>query len=189
MGNQLHKSFPDFGVSFLLQNGEGLTLKGRSARSFPNPVPEGTRLPQWALLDVTVRYYPLYLRHELTTHASLRIVGAPTNRGPLVVGIIHSAFRGQLQTCIFSHSRDTCWSARRPLELLYPARRCYAEYLPYVHRFPGLEGKEFKYGSHRGGHRCRSSGSRRCCSWIFLPATAAHQAAVCRGAFLVRRGR
>ena len=31
-----------------------LTLR-QLTHSFPNPVPAGTRVPQWALLDVTVR--------------------------------------------------------------------------------------------------------------------------------------
>jgi hypothetical protein len=32
-----------------------LALAGQFASRFPNPIPSGTRLPQWALLDVTVR--------------------------------------------------------------------------------------------------------------------------------------
>ena len=27
------------------------------AHSFPNPIPDGTRVPHWALLDITVRLY------------------------------------------------------------------------------------------------------------------------------------
>ena len=99
MGNQLHKNFPSFEVSSLQNKRlEGLTLTGKSADSFPNPVPDGTGVPQWALLDVTVRYYLLYIRYELTAHFSLRIAGTPPNRSPLVVGIHHFAFHGQLQT-------------------------------------------------------------------------------------------
>ena len=69
-------------------------MTGILVHSFPNPVPDGTSVPQWALLDVTVRYYPSYIQHELTqaAHPSFRIVGAPTIRGPLVVRIIHFVF-------------------------------------------------------------------------------------------------
>ena len=69
-----------------------MALIGKSAHSFPNPVPAGTYVPQWSLLDVSVRYYLQYIRHKLMAHTSLRIVGTLTNRTPLVVRIIHSAF-------------------------------------------------------------------------------------------------
>ena len=39
---------------FLLESIRCLTLM--LARRFPNPVPSGTRVPGWALLDVTVRF-------------------------------------------------------------------------------------------------------------------------------------
>ena len=36
-------------------------IDGQLAHSFPNPVPAGTSVPAWALLDVTVRcYYVLF---------------------------------------------------------------------------------------------------------------------------------
>jgi hypothetical protein len=40
------------------------------AHSFPNPVPAGTRVPQWALLDVTVRCRVncFFFPDVLTTH-------------------------------------------------------------------------------------------------------------------------
>ena len=34
--------------------------KGQMALRFPNPVPSGTRVPHWALLDVTVRCYVMF---------------------------------------------------------------------------------------------------------------------------------
>jgi len=42
------------------------------ARSFPNPVPDGTRVPAWPLVDVTARQY-FVLRKR--THGQFQIVG------------------------------------------------------------------------------------------------------------------
>jgi len=71
-----------------------MALTRRSALSFPNPVPAGTRVPQWALIDVTVRSRVIYhpMRIVLTAHLSLRTTGTPTSLRPSVVGI---------HTCLF----------------------------------------------------------------------------------------
>ena len=37
------------------------------ARRFPNPIPLGTRVPQWALLDVTVRCYVFFFDGNILT--------------------------------------------------------------------------------------------------------------------------
>ena len=40
------------------------------ARRFPHPIPSGTRVPQWALIDITVRCYvflQLKCIHNFTT--------------------------------------------------------------------------------------------------------------------------
>jgi hypothetical protein len=59
-----------------------MALTRRLALSFPNPVPAGTRVPKWALIDVTVRSHVIYhpVRIVLTAHLSLRTTGTPTSR-------------------------------------------------------------------------------------------------------------
>jgi hypothetical protein len=58
------------------------------ARRFPNPIPLGTRVPQWALLDVTVRCYVFFSMATYLQHSSLGIIGIPISRKPLAVGIL-----------------------------------------------------------------------------------------------------
>src|SRR5579863_420472 len=71
-----------------------MALTRRLALSFPNAVPAGTRVPQWALLDVTVRShvinYPTLI--VLTAHLSSRTTGTSTSRWPSAVGIHLSVF-------------------------------------------------------------------------------------------------
>jgi hypothetical protein len=62
---------------------------------FPNPIPSGTRVPQWALLDVTVRCYVLFDGNVLTVPSSLRTTGIPISRMPSVVGILSLFFTCQ----------------------------------------------------------------------------------------------
>ena len=68
-----------------------MALTRRSALSFPNPVPAGTRVPQWALIDVTVRSHDIYrpMRVVLTAHFSLRTTGTPTSLRPSAVRNSH----------------------------------------------------------------------------------------------------
>ena len=67
MGIQLHDGFAAFDVSFPCRGKkkyyfEEIRIDGCDRpRSFPNPVPSGTRVPQWALRDVTVSSYRIYL--------------------------------------------------------------------------------------------------------------------------------
>ena len=58
------------------------------ARRFPNPVPSGIRVPQWALIDVTVRFQLLLLYTFITAkkkNCRKRTNGTPTNHIPSVV--------------------------------------------------------------------------------------------------------
>jgi len=63
MGIQLHQGFAPFDVSFSVaaRAFEGFGIDGVMGHSFPNAVPSGTRVPQWALRDVTVSCYCTYL--------------------------------------------------------------------------------------------------------------------------------
>ena len=57
MDGQLHKDSASLIVSCLWEQiirCPRLTLE--LTRRFPNPIPSGIHVPQWALLDVTVRY-------------------------------------------------------------------------------------------------------------------------------------
>jgi hypothetical protein len=45
---------------------------------FPNPIPSGTRVPQWALIDVTVRFYVYFNYNVFTVPSSLRTSGTLT---------------------------------------------------------------------------------------------------------------
>jgi hypothetical protein len=58
------------------------------SRRFPNPVPHGTRVPYWALIDVTVRKQVFFFGNVLTTKSRLRILGTLSNRILSVVRII-----------------------------------------------------------------------------------------------------
>jgi len=55
-------------------------------------VPVGTSVPLWALLDVTVRYFLFFSRHEPTAHTSWGILGTSHRRVPSVVGVPFSVF-------------------------------------------------------------------------------------------------
>jgi hypothetical protein len=59
---QLHKDTTSLEVSFPLRPRiYRIALTRQLAHSFPNPVPAGTYVPAWALLDVTVRCYYVIL--------------------------------------------------------------------------------------------------------------------------------
>jgi hypothetical protein len=59
---QLHTDTTSLEVSFPLRpRTYRIALTGQLAHSFPNPVPAGTLVPAWALLDVTVRCYYVLL--------------------------------------------------------------------------------------------------------------------------------
>jgi hypothetical protein len=57
------------------------TDEEQMACRFPNPVPLGTRVPQWALLDITVRCYVFFNGNIFTTPStgSLRTIGTQTS--------------------------------------------------------------------------------------------------------------
>ena len=57
------------------------TDKGQTTHSFPNPIPSGTRVPKWALLDITVRCYVFFDGNMFTEppSGSLRIIGTLTS--------------------------------------------------------------------------------------------------------------
>jgi len=57
------------------------------SRRFPNPVPYGTRVPYWALIDVTVRKQVFFFGNVLTTKSRLRILGTLSYRILSVVRI------------------------------------------------------------------------------------------------------
>ena len=62
------------------------------ALRFPNPVPAGTRVPQWALLDVTVRCYVMFDGNVLTVPSRPKTTGIPTSHMPSAVGFIFRVF-------------------------------------------------------------------------------------------------
>ena len=62
------------------------TDEGGITCSFPNPIPSGTRVPQWALIDVTVRCNVYFYDIVFTTSSSLRTLGTRT-------GLLQSAVR------------------------------------------------------------------------------------------------
>lgn len=107
---QLHKYYASFDVSSRCGNDskfEVLALTGKSAHSFPNPVPVETRVPQWALLDVTVRcHLPFPTSHILMTQVSLRIIGTPASRRSSVVGIFLLAILRRFHTCVFLGNQE-----------------------------------------------------------------------------------
>jgi hypothetical protein len=49
--------------------------EGQMACRFPNPIPSGTRVPRWALLDVTVRCSVLFNRNVFTVPSRPRTIG------------------------------------------------------------------------------------------------------------------
>ena len=59
---------------------------------FPNAIPSGTRVPQWALLDVTVRCYVFFFSVATYSQRSrLVTIGIPISQLPLVVRIFSSS--------------------------------------------------------------------------------------------------
>ena len=69
---------PSSWVSDVVENLLRLTLT--LSQRFPNPIPTGTRVPQWALLDVTVRRYNFFSANVLTARLGLRTIGTSINR-------------------------------------------------------------------------------------------------------------
>ena len=61
---------------------------------FPNPIPSGTRVPQWALIDITVRCYVPFNGKVFTAPSSLRTFGTQT-------GLLQSVVR--TLSLFFSH--------------------------------------------------------------------------------------
>ena len=59
---------------------------------FPNPIPSGTRVPQWALIDITVRCYAFLNGTVFTASSSLRTIGTQTSLMQLVVRILSPSF-------------------------------------------------------------------------------------------------
>jgi hypothetical protein len=55
--------------------------EGQMACRFPNPVPSGTRVPQWALIDITVRCHVFFNGNIFTAPStgSLRTIGTQTS--------------------------------------------------------------------------------------------------------------
>ena len=76
------------------------------ARRFPNPIPSGTRVPGWALLDVTVRCYAFFSDSLLIARSRKKTIGTTTNRLPSVVRIFSFLFPSLpvtvLHPCLFS---------------------------------------------------------------------------------------
>ena len=50
-------------------------------------MPAGTAVPEWALIDVTVRRFPLFSRQVSIAHARWRVIGTSANRWASVVGV------------------------------------------------------------------------------------------------------
>jgi hypothetical protein len=65
-----------------------LPLMDTLTPSFPNPVPPGTYVPHWALIDVTVRCSSFRLRGIPTLYPRHRTTGIPINRMPPAVGTL-----------------------------------------------------------------------------------------------------
>jgi hypothetical protein len=78
--------------------------------SFPYPVPAGTRVPQWTLINVTVRNHVIYnmIRIVSTTYFSSRTTGTSRSLRPSVVGIRLSALRWPISRThmVFSDSPE-----------------------------------------------------------------------------------
>ena len=103
-------------------------------RRFPNPIPSGTRVPQWALLDVTVCFLAFFLDNILTTRSRTRTIGTLTDRMPSVVGTFSRLFSRYCLTvtpafCFHRLTRAGSWHNNRPFKLL----RLEQLYLEYSH--------------------------------------------------------
>ena len=79
---------------------------------FPNPVPSGTRVPQWALIDVTVRCYVFFTGNIFTppSTCSLGTIGTQTSHLQLVVRTLSLSLYLYLSLVInVSHSRPVLY--------------------------------------------------------------------------------
>ena len=70
------------------------TDEEQMACRFPNPVPSGTRVPQWALIDITVRCYVFFNGNIFTAPftGSLRTIGTQTSLLQSVVRTLSLSF-------------------------------------------------------------------------------------------------
>ena len=152
---------------------------------FPNPIPSGTRVPQWALIDITVRRFVFFDCNVLTAPFSLRTIGMKTR-----------PFQSVVRSHSLSFSRYQCLTLR-PISRLprgsswctnwhfwhhrfcvgHP-QHCYIvtlcrAFLDCGAQFFILIEKRFEHGRHRrrrGGWP--SSNLPRSCRDCLLPATA-----------------
>jgi hypothetical protein len=82
-----------FTVSFGVENLLHLTLN--LVHRFPNPVPDGIRVPHWAILDVTVclkSFFNSTVSTVITTHSRTKTIGMLMSHMPLVVSIVSLMF-------------------------------------------------------------------------------------------------
>ncbi len=138
---------------------------------FPNPVPSGTRVPRWALIDVTVRCYVFFNGNIFTAPStgSLRTIGTQTSLlqsevrilslPSLTINVSHPRPVSRLPRAS-SWRNPPFWRHRFCIRHPHP-HRCYIVcivtlWLLFVdrdpHPFTHTE-KQFKHGRHRG--RCR----------------------------------
>ena len=70
------------------------TDEGQMVCRFPNPVPSGTRVPQWALLDITVRCYVFFSGNIFTAPSTgrLRTIGTQTSLSQSAVRTLSLSF-------------------------------------------------------------------------------------------------
>jgi hypothetical protein len=165
------------------------------ALRFPNPIPSGTRVPQWALLDVTVCFLAFFLDNILTTRSRTGTIGTLTNRMPSVVGTFSRLFSRYCLTMTpasYFHrlTRAGSWHNNWPFKLL----RLEKLDLEYSHvEYRHVESSRFEYspaytcratqfkrGAHRWWNRRRGgSNLYSCCHFVILFAKATFTGDVC----------
>jgi hypothetical protein len=146
---------------------------------FPNPVPSQIRVPQWALLDVTVCCQVFLLRyrdHNPLQNENLWNATKSYSAGgehrlpyPFFFPLSHNLFLNRL-------TRARSWRGCRPIRRVHAPRHI-SHYTPHA-----FTPREFKHGRNRGWRRrwCCSNLHRRCRD-LFLSATTTFTSAVCRG--------
>jgi len=112
MGSQLHRNFSFINVGPQLWQ---RIKQGNCPHSFPNAVPTGTCVPQWALIDVTVHCsldFPTCTNGtQLQDDWSLIKLSATGGRDP------PSPFVGRFDHTFFRHSQDRSRHVNRHLSL------------------------------------------------------------------------